>query len=119
MPDHSTDVAIIVGVDTHKDIHAAVDIDTLGRRQGQLAIPATAAGYQQLHRWALDVGPTKASVSKAQAPTAPASPATCTTAACTSSKSTVPTGPPGTGSASPTYRASHCSSAVRYYAPAS
>lgn len=57
MPDYSTDVAIIVGVDTHKDIHVAVAIDTLGRRQGQLAIPATAAGYQQLHRWALDLGP--------------------------------------------------------------
>lgn len=57
MPDNRTDVAIIVGVDTHKDIHVAVAIDTLGRRQGQLAIPATAAGYQQLHRWALDLGP--------------------------------------------------------------
>ncbi len=57
MPDYSTDVAIIVGVDTHKDIHVAVAIDTLGRRQGQLAVPATTAGYQQLHRWALDFGP--------------------------------------------------------------
>lgn len=57
MPDNSTDVAIIVGVDTHKDIHVAVAIDTLGRRQGQLAVCATAAGYQQLHRWALDLGP--------------------------------------------------------------
>ena len=59
MPDYSTDVAIIVGVDTHKDIHVAVAIDTLGRRQGQLALPATAAGYQQLHRWALDLGPSQ------------------------------------------------------------
>ena len=33
MPDHSTDVAIIVDVDAHKDIHVAVAIDTLGRRQ--------------------------------------------------------------------------------------
>ena len=39
MPDYSTDVAIIVGVDTHKDIHVAVAIDTLGRGQGQLAAP--------------------------------------------------------------------------------
>jgi transposase len=60
MPDHSTDVAIIVGVDTHKDIHVAVAIDTLGRRQSELAVPATAAGYQQLHRWALDLGPNQA-----------------------------------------------------------
>jgi transposase len=51
---------IIVGVDTHKDIHVAVAIDTLGRRQSELAVPATAAGYQQLHRWALDLGPNQA-----------------------------------------------------------
>ncbi len=57
MPQDSTDVAIIVGVDTHNDIHVAVAIDTLGRRQGQLTVPATAAGYQQLHRWALNLGP--------------------------------------------------------------
>ena len=59
MPDNSTDVAIIVGVDTHKDIHVAVAIDTLGRRQGELAVSATAAGYQQLHRWALHFGPNR------------------------------------------------------------
>ena len=59
MPDNSTDVATIVGVDTHKDIHVAVAIDTLGRRQGELAVSATAAGYQQLHRWALHFGPNR------------------------------------------------------------
>lgn len=57
---HSSDVSIIVGVDTHKDIHVAVAIDTLGRRLGELGTPATAAGYQQLHRWAQDLGPTDA-----------------------------------------------------------
>jgi transposase len=59
MPDNSTDVAIIVRVDTHKDIHVAVAIDTLGRRQGELAVSTTAAGYQQLHDWALDLGPNR------------------------------------------------------------
>jgi len=57
---NAADVSIIVGVDTHKDIHVAVAIDALGRRLGELAAPATAAGYQQLHRWAQDYGPTDA-----------------------------------------------------------
>ncbi len=52
MPD-----SIIVGVDTHKDVHVAVAIDILGRRLAQLEIPATAAGHEQLHRWATDLGP--------------------------------------------------------------
>jgi transposase len=56
MPVPSADRAITVGVDTHKDIHVAVAIDALGRRLDQLSIPATAAGYQQLHRWAEDLG---------------------------------------------------------------
>ena len=55
-----TEVSIIVGVDTHKDAHVAVAIDTLGRRLAQLEIPATAAGYQQLHSWATDLGPNEA-----------------------------------------------------------
>lgn len=59
MSAHSTDVAITVGVDTHSDIHVAVAIDVLGRRLGELAIPATAAGYQQLRRWVEQLGPTR------------------------------------------------------------
>jgi transposase len=60
MPAHQTDVAITVGVDTHNDIHVAVAIDALGRRLGELAVPATAAGYQQLHCWAENLGPCNA-----------------------------------------------------------
>ncbi len=47
---------VTVGVDTHKDLHVAVALDALGRRLGELAVPATAAGYRQLHRWATDQG---------------------------------------------------------------
>jgi len=50
------DVTVTIGVDTHKDLHVAVALDALGRRLGELVVPATAAGYQQLHRWATDQG---------------------------------------------------------------
>lgn len=56
MPVPSASGAITIGVDTHKDIHIAVAIDALGRRLDQLSIPATAAGYRQLHRWAEGLG---------------------------------------------------------------
>jgi hypothetical protein len=34
---------VILGVDTHLDVHVAVALDGLGRRLGELAVPATAA----------------------------------------------------------------------------
>ena len=48
---------IVVGVDTHSDIHLAVALDGLGRRLGELAVPTTLAGSQQLERWAGGLGP--------------------------------------------------------------
>ncbi len=56
MPTAAPDVTVTVGVDTRKDLHVAVALDALGRRLGELAVPATAAGYRQLHRWATDQG---------------------------------------------------------------
>jgi len=50
------DVTVTVGVDTHKDLHVAVALDALGRRLAELVVPATAAGYRQLHLWATDQG---------------------------------------------------------------
>lgn len=50
-------LSIIVGVDTHKDTHVAVAIDSLGRRLAQLEVSTTTRGYRQLHEWALDLGP--------------------------------------------------------------
>src|SRR5664280_3307594 len=49
-------VSVVVGVDTHKDLHVAVALDALGRRLAELVVPATAAGYRQLHHWAGDLG---------------------------------------------------------------
>jgi transposase len=48
--------AITVGVDTHKDLHVAAVLDERGALLATEAFPATAAGYEQLHRWASDLG---------------------------------------------------------------
>src|SRR3954453_15652066 len=43
---------ITVGVDTHKDRHYAVALDHIGQMLAELTIAATAAGYDELQRWA-------------------------------------------------------------------
>src|SRR5664280_3440698 len=48
---------VIVGVDTHQDVHVAVALDALGRRLGELQIAATTSGYGQLVRWVRELGP--------------------------------------------------------------
>jgi transposase len=48
---------ITVGVDTHKDIHVAVALDSLGRRLGTLSVPTSPAGYKELVEWANGFGP--------------------------------------------------------------
>jgi transposase len=50
---------IAVGVDTHKERHYAVALDVLGQLVGELAFPASAAGYVELQRWAELVGGTQ------------------------------------------------------------
>ena len=53
----TTEVAVILGVDTHLDFHVAVVLDHLGRRLGQASVPTTAKGYERLLCWAEDFGP--------------------------------------------------------------
>jgi transposase len=48
---------VIVGVDTHKDVHVAVAIDVNGRLKGQRMVPTTERGCIELHRWALQFAP--------------------------------------------------------------
>jgi transposase len=43
---------VILGVDTHAEVHVAALLDHLGRRLGIQTIPATQAGSQQLLFWA-------------------------------------------------------------------
>jgi transposase len=50
---------VVVGVDTHKDEHAAVVLDGHGGRVAELTVPATPAGFAQLLAAAREhVGPT-------------------------------------------------------------
>lgn len=47
---------VILGVDTHKDIHVAAVITTLGTSLAHQEFPATAAGYLQLLSWGRSFG---------------------------------------------------------------
>ena len=47
---------IILGVDTHKDLHVAAVISMLGALLDTANFPTTAAGYQQLLAWAQGFG---------------------------------------------------------------
>ena len=47
---------VVLGVDTHLDVHVAVALDQLGRRLGELAVPTTVRGYEKLLRWAEGLG---------------------------------------------------------------
>ena len=42
-----TEVAVILGVDTHLDFHVAVAVDHLGRRLGESSVPTTVKGYER------------------------------------------------------------------------
>lgn len=43
---------VIIGVDTHKDVHVAVALDLLGARLAATTIPVGTKGYQALETWA-------------------------------------------------------------------
>ena len=55
----NTEVAVILGVDTHLDFHTAVAVDHLGRRLGESSVPTTVKGYERLLRWAEGFGPVR------------------------------------------------------------
>lgn len=48
---------IVIGVGTHKNNHVAWACDGLGRRVGDVEIPATNDGYAALLAWAIALGP--------------------------------------------------------------
>ena len=47
---------VILGVDTHLDVHVAVLIDVVGRVVATHSVPTTAIGYEQLIEWAGSFG---------------------------------------------------------------
>ena len=56
--EHSGEVLeeVVLGVDTHLDVHVAVALDGLGRRLGELAVPTTEKGGEDLISWAEGFG---------------------------------------------------------------
>jgi transposase len=48
---------VILGIDTHLEVHVAVALDGLGRHLGELNVPTTVKGYQKLLHWAEGFGP--------------------------------------------------------------
>ena len=53
---HTTEVSVIMGVDTHLDFHVAVAVDHLGRRLGEASVPTSVKGYERLLHWAEGFG---------------------------------------------------------------
>ena len=50
---------VVLGVDTHLEVHVAVALDHLGRRLGALTLPTSAKGYEELLSWAEGLGPVR------------------------------------------------------------
>lgn len=48
--------AVVIGVDTHKDVHVAVAINGLGARLATAWFPVTREGYRQMASWAAGQG---------------------------------------------------------------
>lgn len=47
---------VIIGVDTHKEIHVAAAVDWQGTLVGEECFPTTRQGYRQLESWARSLG---------------------------------------------------------------
>jgi transposase len=54
-----TVVEVVLGVDTHLDVHLAVALDHLGRRLSAFSVPTTKKGYESLLTWAEGFGPVR------------------------------------------------------------
>jgi len=50
---------VVVGVDTHADVHVAVALTSIGAVIGSKAAPTTEAGFAQIVRWAESLGPVR------------------------------------------------------------
>lgn len=51
---------VVVGVDTHKDVHVASAKDDLGRPLGRISVPASSNGYGRLLAWSRTLGSVQA-----------------------------------------------------------
>jgi transposase len=53
---NSPEPNVIIGIDTHKTVHVAVAINSLGARLGETFIPVNSKGYAELEAWASSFG---------------------------------------------------------------
>src|SRR3546814_19528690 len=51
-----TPEAVVIGIDTHKDVHVAVAINGLGARLATASFTVTSQGYRQVAAWAAEYG---------------------------------------------------------------
>jgi transposase len=51
---------VVIGVDTHKHVHAAVAINVLGARLATKTAAVGEEGYRELDAWARSLGPVRA-----------------------------------------------------------
>jgi transposase len=58
--DTAPEQEIIIGIDTHKSIHVAVAINSLGARLGEISVPVSPKGYSRLEAWAVSFGRVRA-----------------------------------------------------------
>jgi len=57
LPIHKDEeMLVILGIDTHADVHVAVALDGHGRRLGHKSVPSTEAGYAALVAWVEEFG---------------------------------------------------------------
>jgi transposase len=49
--------AVVLGVDTHKDVHVGVVVDLVGRILGTRSVTTTQVGHDELEQWATSFGP--------------------------------------------------------------
>ena len=51
---------VVIGVDTHKNVHAVAAVNALGVHLASMTIPASIKGYQALETWAISQGTVRA-----------------------------------------------------------
>jgi transposase len=57
---NATSIDVIIGVDTHKSVHAAVAISGAGAHLATTTVPASSKGYSALEAWAKSMGTVRA-----------------------------------------------------------
>lgn len=76
---------VVLGVDTHGEVHVAAVLCPLGQVLGTKSFPATAAGYRRLLGWARKLGTVRRAGVEGTGISERACPATCwlSTSRCT------------------------------------